>query len=191
MSVGNWSVSHPSNSSPRLASIDPSLPAEAATVAGYITQAAETNDAFVKSLQALPAQGSTLTDANAVVLFNTLVQQISTLNTEGVLHLKSAKAQQAFATVMTSIEVAAAAVEAVMVVKAAHGGGGLPWQSGVPMLALVLTPEEIEELIALAIAAGSALVAKLESLRGETPAQLQTDALASDAAAEQQAKADQ
>ena len=48
-----------------------------------------------------------------------------------------------------------------------------------------------EELIALAIAAGSALVTKLIALRGETDPQLLTSALASDAAAETQAEADE
>ena len=69
--------------------------------------------------------------------------------------------------------------------------GPNPFPPGAPLLGLTLTAEEIEELIALAIAAGSALVTKLIALRGETDPQLLTSALASDAAAETQAEADE
>lgn len=166
---------------------------EAATVATYIDQAAKTNDAFVKSLQALPAQGTQLTDAGAIALFNTLVQQVNTLNQEGVLRLKSAKAQTAFAGVMSSIEVSEAAVEAVLIAapSAQRRGHPLTPAPAVPLLALALTPAEIDELISLAIAAGSALASKLISLRGETDPQLQNSALTADAAAEAQAEADE
>jgi hypothetical protein len=161
--------------------------AEGALVASYIDQAAKANDAFVKVLQATPDTGKPITAQQVLTAFNTLQQQIAMLNSQGVLHLKSAKAQEAFATVMTSIQTSIAAVELVIAANSSHN----PILPGLPLLCLVLTPAEIEELIALAIAAGSALVTKLETLRGQTDAQLQNTALAADAAAEQQAEADE
>ena len=160
---------------------------EGSLIAGYIDQAAKANDAFVSVLQATPDTGKPITAQQVLTAFNTLQQQIATLNSQGVLHLKSAKAQQAFATAMTSIQASIAAVE--LVIAATNSRNPLPM--GCPLRCLVLTPAEIDELIALAIAAGSSLVSKLESLRGQTDAQLQSTALAADAAAEQQAEADE
>jgi hypothetical protein len=166
---------------------------EGALVASYIDQAAKANDAFTKTVQSLPNSGSQLTSAQAITAFNTLLAQISTLQSQGVLHLKSTKAQTAFATIMTSIQAQIAIVQAVIAANSSsmprHGPN--PFIPAAPLLGLALTAEEIEELIALAIAAGSALVTKLESLRGESDPQLQASALASDAAAEQQAEADE
>ena len=160
---------------------------EGALVAGYIDQAAKANDAFSRVLAATPDTGSKLTAQQVLDAFNVLQQQIAILNTQGVLHLKSAKAQQAFASVMLSIQGSIAAVE--LVIAANQPQSSIP--KSLPLLAIALTPAEIEELIALALAAGSALVTKLESLRGQTDAQLQASALASDAAAEEQAEADE
>jgi hypothetical protein len=164
---------------------------EGAQVAGYIDQAAKANDALTKTLQALPTTGTTITAAQAIAEFNVLQQQVAVLNTQGVLHLKSAKAQQAFAVVMTSIQASIVAVESVLATTAsASVPGRLPGLPSAPMLGLVLDATEIEELISLAMAAGSALLPKLLSLRGKSDAELQNSALASDAAAEQQAEAD-
>lgn len=168
-------------------------PEEGATMASYIDQAAKANDAFVKVIQSLPDNGSQITAQQALAAFNTLEQQITTLNQQGVLHLKSAQAQQAFAAIMTSIQGSIAAIEVVIAATSSRGpplhGPGIP--AALPLMALVLTPEEIDELISLALAAGSALVTKLMSLKGETDPQLQSAAQAADAAAEQQAEADE
>ena len=51
--------------------------AEGALVAGYIDQAAKSNDAFTKTLQSLPDSGSQLTSTQAITAFNTLVTQIT------------------------------------------------------------------------------------------------------------------
>ena len=167
-------------------------PQEAAAVASYIDQAAKVNDAFTKSLQALPAGQSQISNAQIVSEFQSVSAQITTLNQQGILHLKSQTAQTAFATVMVSIQGAIATLQTIIALTTSHRGPPLlPFAPAVPMLGLVLTPAEIEELIALALAAGSALVAKLESLRGESDPQLQSAALAADAAAEQQAEADE
>jgi hypothetical protein len=162
---------------------------EGAQVAGYIDQAAKANDAFVKVLQATPDSGTTLTAQQVLSAFSVLQVQIATLNSQGVLHLKSAKAQQAFASAMATIQASIAAIE--VVVAATSSQNHRPWPASYPLLGLALTPVEIEELIALAIAAGSSLVSKLVQLRGETDSQLQATALAGDAAAEQQAEADE
>ena len=164
-------------------------PAEASQVATYIQQAAEANDAFTKTVASLPTTATQITTQQALADFSTLQTQISTLNQEGVLHLKSQKAQTAFAAIMVSIQGAITAIEVVVAAQSSqlpHVPAGY-----IAFAALALTPEEIEELISLALAAGSALVSKLESLRGQTDAQLQSTAEASDAAAEQQAEADE
>lgn len=161
--------------------------AEGALVASYIDQAAKANDAFVKVLEATPDTGKPITAQQVLTAFNTLQQQIATLNSQGVLHLKSTKAQQAFASVMLSIQGSIAGIEVAI----ATTNSRIPLAPGLPILCLVLTPEEIEELIALALAAGSSLATKLMQLRGQTDAQLQSSALAADAAAEQQAEADE
>jgi hypothetical protein len=167
--------------------------AEGALVAGYIDQAAKSNDAFTKTLQSLPDSGSQLTSTQAITAFNTLVTQITTLQTQGVLHLKSTKAQAALSAVITTIQASITIIQAEIASTSSgvprHGPN--PFPPGAPLLGLTLTAEEIEELIALAIAAGSALVTKLIALRGETDPQLLTSALASDAAAETQAEADE
>jgi hypothetical protein len=168
-------------------------PEEGALIANYIDQVAKANDAFTKTVQALPDSGSQLTSAQAIAAFNTLLTQINTLQSRGVLHLKSTKAQTAFTTIMTSIQAQVAIVQAVIAANSSgmprHGPS--PFIPGLPLLGVALTAEEIEELIALAVAAGSALVTKLVALRGETDPQLQASALASDAAAEAQAEADE
>jgi hypothetical protein len=160
--------------------------AEASEVAAYIQQAAEANDAFTKTIASLPSTGGQITAQQALAAFATLQTQIATLNQQGVLHLKSQKAQAAFAGIMTTIQGSMAAIEVVIAVQSSRAGVGL-----IAFAAVALTPEEIEELISLALAAGSALVSKLMQLRGQTDAQLQSTALASDAAAEQQAEADE
>ena len=60
--------------------------------------------------------------------------------------------------------------------------------------ALMLTPQEIEELIALSISVvgeGAALVQKLMAMKGEADAALLADATAEDAAARAVAQADE
>ncbi len=166
--------------------------AEGAQVASYIQQAAEANDAFVRTVQGVPSSGS-LSTAQVLQAFQALTTQIQTLQSQGVLHLKSAKAQSEFAAVTSSIQAQIAILEVLVESSSSSAPrhGPNPFVPAAPLLGLTLTAEEIEELIALAVAAGSSLVSKLMSLRGETDPQLQADALASDAAAEQQAEADE
>lgn len=166
---------------------------EAALVAGYINQAAEANDAFIATIKSLPDSGTQITVPQALTAFSTLQTQISNLDQEGILRLKSTKAQTSFATVMVSIQGALAVIQALIAAASSHLAphSRLPWSpASLPLLGLVLTPAEIEELISLALAAGSSLATKLESLRGETDPELLSSASAADAAAEQQAQAD-
>lgn len=163
---------------------------EGAQVATYIEQAALANDAFVAVLKTIPDNGSRISAQQALTAFSALQTQVTKLNSEGVLHLKSQKAQQAFATAMTTIQGSITAIELVI---AAHmgstkGGGGLPLPA-LPLLCgagLLLAPTTLDELTMLALA----LVGKIAAIKGKTAAELLAEASASDAEAEQQAAAD-
>jgi hypothetical protein len=167
-------------------------PAERALIAGYIVQAAAANDNFIGVLKTAEAQGGTV---NVTVLASALAGLTATvghLEADGVLRIKDPASQAHFAVVMSSIQAAIATIQALYPGAAVAGlpapAHKRPW---LPLMAIVLTPEEIEELIALAVAAGSALVPKLMALQSETGAEILTGATADDAAAEKTAELDE
>jgi hypothetical protein len=91
---------------------------------------------------------------------------------------------------MASVQASLAAIETLYSTSTSKNAPPRRHSPLAPLMALTLTPAEIEELIAVVIAAGSALVPKIMSLRGQTDAELLASATADDAEAESQAKAD-
>lgn len=165
-------------------------PDERKVVADCIMQAAAANDNFLGVLKAAEAQGGTVNIPLIEAAFSKLLNTVTALNSQGILKLKSPQAQADFALTMSTIQASLAAIEAIYppatsdnVPRPVHH----PW---VPALAIALTPAEVEELIALVVAAGSALLPKLLALRGQTDAQLIASAEADDASAEAIAESD-
>lgn len=160
-------------------------------VASYIEQAVHANEAFVAELRTLQKSGGTVSAASVVTALDTLTTQINLLESEGVLHLKSADAQAKFAIVMASIQAQINVLKGLVSTNNSWLG---TFGSGGAVMALTLSAEEIEQLLALALAAfgeGAALVAKLRALAGKSDEELLTEAEAENAAALKQAEADQ
>jgi len=165
-------------------------PEEKAMIANMIMRVAYANDNFIGALKAAEASGGKINTPAVTAAFQALVNTANDLNANGVLKLKSPQAQADFQLAIASIEGALNGMQA-MVQPTTTSRNTPPLRgSRLPLLGLALTPAEIEELIALAIAAGSSLVSKLVSLRGETDAQLLASAAADDAAAEKIAASD-
>jgi hypothetical protein len=164
-------------------------PEEKQAIASYIVQVAAANDNFLGVLKAAEAQGGQVNVALIETAFSRLLNTVSDLNAQGVLKLKSSQAQADFSLVMSSVQASLAAIEAIYPPATSRNHPPIrhPW---LPVLAIALTPAEVEELIALVVAAGSALVPKIMALRGETDAELIASAAADDASAEAIAESD-
>jgi len=166
--------------------------ADRAALATYIDGLAKLNDAFVAQLKTAEANNGTVTAAQIVSAFTALNTQAQNLQSQGLLHLKSASAISQFKTVTSTIQSLLTTIQALMPAVTSSNRAPvhkLPFALAV----LALTPEEITALLALLIPLGEqavALVEKLTAMKGETDAQLQADALAQDAAAETVAEAD-
>ena len=83
-------------------------------IGAYISNGAKANDAFIASIQAAETSGATTAPQAVISAFGTLVTQLSALNSEGVLQLKSAQAQQEFQIVVTAIQTQLAVLQAIM-----------------------------------------------------------------------------
>jgi hypothetical protein len=165
--------------------------AEKQVVANYILQIAQANDRFIGVLKTAQAQGSAANPATIVAAANALIAQVNQLNADGILKLKSPQAQADFSVVISSIQTSLEIIESIY--PTASGESKPPSRHRAPLtplFAVTLTAEEVEELISLVIAAGSALLPKLLALRSETDAQLLASATSDDAAAEAIAKSD-
>jgi hypothetical protein len=170
--------------------------AERTVVANLIVQAAAANDNFVGVLKSAEANGGKV-DATAIVAaFSALSTQIEQLDEQGILHLKSSQAQADFSIAMASVEAEIATLQviygaSVPPLPASTSENHIPGRhNGHPLFAIALTAEEVEELIALAVSVGSALVPKLLALRSESDPQILAAASQDDAAAIAQAEAD-
>jgi hypothetical protein len=166
---------------------------ERQAIAAEVEAAAKANDQFVATLKAVSAAGGQPTSAQVAAGLNAVAASISVLEGDGVLKLKSPDARAQFATIMGAINVQLAILKAVVTAHTSSNAapGERSGPSGAMAAGLALSATEIEELIALATAAGSALVGKLTAMKGEADSQLQADALSEDAAAEKQAEADE
>jgi hypothetical protein len=164
-------------------------PEERQAIASYIVQVAAANDNFLGVLKAAEAQGGQVNIPLLEAAFSKLLNTVDALNSQGILKLKSPQAQADFALVMSSIQASLAAIETIYPPATSKNEQNRrhPW---IPVLAIALTPAEVEELIALVVAAGSALVPKIMALRGETDAELIASAAADDASAEAIAESD-
>lgn len=140
-------------------------PEERTQIANYIAQAATANETFIGVLQAAQNNGGKIDTAVALTAFQRVSTQIDQLNDQGILHIKNAQAQANFALAISSIQAEIATIETLIGTPTSenHSPKRHPLA---PLVALTLTPAEIEELIALAISAGSVLVPKLLALRG-------------------------
>lgn len=162
---------------------------ERVIVANYIAQAAAANDNFIGVLQDAQKNGGKIDNAAILDAFTKLSAQIDQLNAMGVLHLKSQQAQADFAIAISSIQAQLAALQVLVGAKTASNH--LPvHRRSLPLMAITLTATEIEELIALAVSVGSALVPKLLQLRSESDPQILAMAEEDDKAAIEQAEAD-
>jgi hypothetical protein len=162
-------------------------PQERAAVAGYIVAAGAANDNFIGAITRAEAAGGKVLPADVVSEFQTLVNSVNTLNSQGILQIKSQDAKDAFAVVIGGIQVSLATIQGL----AGTGTSSLVKGAGGVMAAgVAFTPAEITELIELATAAASTLVPKLLALRGESDGEILTNASADDAAAEAEAEGD-
>jgi hypothetical protein len=163
--------------------------AEKQQVATYIDAVAKANDNFLGVLKAAETQNAQVGVPLIETAFGKLLDTVNNLNAQGILKLKDPKAQADFSIVMSSVQASLAAIEIIYPPLTSKNTPPrrAPW---IPALAVALTPAEIDELIALVIAAGSALLPKLLALRGETDAQLIASAQTDDAAAEATAESD-
>ena len=166
-------------------------------VAVLIDQSSQANDVLVNQLQTINNNGGTVTAASVVQALNTFLTQLDALEANGVLHLKSTSAQAKFEVVIAAVKAQVQILQAVIGTNTGQKQTPGPIPSGTGLLmcaALVLTPEELETLIALALTAlgeGAVLVKKLMAMKSETDAELLADALTENAAARTQAKADE
>lgn len=167
--------------------------AEGAQVASYIDAAAKANDAFIAQISSAEANGSQVTSATIVTAFGALVTTVQSLQSQGVLGLKSTAAQQQFQTITAAINAQLAVLQALIQTSTAQNRPG-PLRHSAPLLGIALTAEEIETLIDLvttALGAGVPLVEKLLAMKGETDSALLSDAQSQDKAAETEAEADE
>lgn len=162
---------------------------ERAQVANYIAQAATANDTFIGVLQAAQNNGGKIDAAAALAAFQRMTAEFEQLNDDGILHIKNAQAQANFDLAISSIraEIAIIQVQIGTPVSENHWPKRHPFA---PLVAMVFTPTEIEELIALAISAGSFLVPKLLALRGASDPEILAAATEDDKAAIAIAEAD-
>lgn len=166
--------------------------AERIAVATVIDQATQANDAFIAQLQLAQANGSTVTADTVIAAFQTLSTQLDNLNQNGVLHLKNPQAQAAFSAIMQTLTGELSILQSILKANTTSSRGS----PAAPLtgFAVALTAEEIDLLIGLAITAfgeGAELVQKLIGMKGETDAELLTDASEQDAEARKQAQADE
>lgn len=171
--------------------------AEKQMVATDIVQVAAANDNLIGALKVAEAQGATASPVAIEAAVQSLINTVNNLNAGGVLKLKSTQAQADFQIAMASVQASLAAIEALypgvnQLLSPVSDGKHSPLRPSrfMPLLGVALTPEEIEELIALLVTAGSALLPKLEALRTETDPQLLAAAAADDASAEAIAESD-
>jgi len=87
--------------------------AERDAVGTYIAGAAKANDALIASITAAEQTGSTSVPQTVITAFQTLVVQANALNSEGILKLKSAQAQQEFQVVVSAIQTELAVLQAL------------------------------------------------------------------------------
>lgn len=167
--------------------------AEGEAVAKYIDAAAKANDTFIAEISSAEQTGAQVNAASLVSAFGTVTAAIQTLQSQGVLGLKSPAAQAAFQGVVSAINAQIAILQGLISTSTADNRGA-PLKRNAPLLSIALTAEEIETLIGLvstALGAGVPLVEKLLAMKGETDATLLSDATAQDATAEKQAEADE
>jgi hypothetical protein len=146
-------------------------PEERAQIANYIAQAATANETLVGVLQAATKNGGQIDTATALAALDRLTTQFEQLSDQGILHIKNPQAQANFDLTISSIKAQIAILQGLIdgPTSENHKPGKHPYA---PLFAVVFTPAEIEELIALAIAAGSALIPKLMALRGKDDAEI-------------------
>jgi len=160
-------------------------------VANYIAQAAAANDNLVAILEDAQMNGGKVDNAAVIEAFTKLSVEVVQWNEQGILHLKSAQAQADFAIFMSSVQAQLAILQTIYGTPSGTSRNRLPFHHPVgPLFAITLTSTEIEELIALAISVGSALVPKLLQLRGESDPQILAAAEEDDKAAIAQAEVD-
>ena len=73
-------------------------------IGGYLSDAAKANDAFIATINAAETSGSTSVPQSAIDAFSALVTQVNTLNSNGILRLKSTSAQAQYKVVITAIQ---------------------------------------------------------------------------------------
>lgn len=167
--------------------------AERQQIATGIVQATLANDVLIAQLTQAEANGGQVNSASLVAAFSAFTTQLDGLETNGVLHLKSAKAQAWFATILNSIKASVAILHASIASQKSQNRMPLQWPAAIGMLAFavpILDADEIAKLIALATAAfgdGAALVAKLIAMKGKADTELLADATKQDAAARDEA----
>lgn len=162
-------------------------------MATLIDQSTQANDVLVAQLSQAVANGGTVTASSVVQSFNTFLTQLNALEANGVLHLKSADAQAKFEVVIGAIKLQVQVLQAIINVTGSSNRSPVGG-SYLAFAALALTPEELETLISLALAAfgaGVPLVQKLSAMKSETDVQLLADAATQDLAARTEAKADE
>jgi hypothetical protein len=165
-------------------------------MATYIDQATQANDVLIAQLTQAEASGAQPNAASLVAAFGAFSAQLQTLETNGVLHLKSAQAQAQFETILNSVKASVAIIQIEVGSQSRNRMPlRLPFGGGIVAFAgLALTPDEIAALIGLATAAfgdGAALVSKLIGMKGQADAALLADATAEDDAARTEAKAEE
>lgn len=170
-------------------------PEERAEIAKYIDAAAKSNDTFLGVLSAANSNGGVVDSTALLNAFQDLTAKIGAFQAEGVLHIKDPNAQAYFSVAIDTLQAALNAIASYYPATAAsnhvpHSRKPKPSKYPLALASVVFTPAEIEEMLALAIAAGSALVTKLLQLRGATDPQIISTALADDAAAEKLSEED-
>ena len=161
-------------------------------VANFIVQAASANDEFIGILRTAESNGGKLDAATAAAAFDRLVTRVDQLNDLGILGLKNQLARETFASIIASIKANLALIRGLAPFSATSSNHVPPVKRRpAPIFAAItFTATEIEELIALALAAGSTLLPKLVGLRGKSNEEILAEAEADDAAAIAQAVAD-
>lgn len=161
---------------------------EAANLANLAKQAATANDAFVAKLQTIKTIDSK-SYAQVVQWIQDLADTIQQLNSQGVLHLKSQKAQHEFAVIYASIDAGLTVIQGLMGTQQQIKTTPTPMiPNRVPLRADVALPAAI----ALAIQAFNALAKLILQYRQDgqlTDAQLQAAAVAEDQDTENHAAA--
>lgn len=158
-------------------------PEERTLVANYVAQAAAANDSLIGVLESANRNGGTVDKAAVLAAFDRFTAQFEQLNDLGILHIKNPQAQANFNLALASIRAEIATLQTLLDVQTSKNRSPLRRHPYAPLFALTLTPAEIEELIALAIAAGSELVPKLLALRGASDPEILAQARQDDQAA--------